>query len=69
MHLKQGPVVATALGLMALAFLAWTEWLRHRSWLRHRGEEFAPGTQHLALLGTLGVALLSLLGLLALALL
>ena len=30
------------------------QWLRHRSWLRHRDSEFAPGTQHLALLAAIG---------------
>ena len=35
----------------------WMQWLRHRSWLRHRDSGFAPGTQHLALLGGIGFLL------------
>jgi hypothetical protein len=35
----------------------WMQWLRHRSWLRHRDSGFAPGTQHLALMGGMGFLL------------
>jgi len=35
----------------------WMQWLRHRSWQRHRDSGFAPGTQHLALLGSTGFLL------------
>ncbi len=46
-----GPAV---LALAGGLWNVWMQWLRHRSWLRHRDSGFAPGTQHLSCLATLG---------------
>jgi hypothetical protein len=43
-----------ALYVLGAGWQLWMEWLRHRSALRHRHTGFMPGTQHLALMGTLG---------------
>ena len=52
------PHLASALFLSAIAWAVFFGWLRHRSWLRHRDSGFAPGTQGLSLVGSVGAFLL-----------
>jgi hypothetical protein len=53
--------VAIPFCVMLAGFLWWAlmGWLRHRSWTKHRHSGFAPGTQHLVMLATVGVLLCS----------
>ena|SRR5579871_2814272 len=57
---RPGAVGPAVLLITGAGWNLWMEELRHRSWLRHRDNGFAPGTQHLVLLGTFGGLLCSL---------
>ncbi len=47
-----GPLLLISLGT---GFKLWMEWLRHRQWLKYKDSGFVPGSQHLSVLGSLGV--------------
>jgi hypothetical protein len=51
---------AVLFGLAALMIIwpVFIEWLRHRSFKKSQGTGFSPGTQHLAIIGTAGMAIL-----------
>ena len=52
-----GGLGQAALLLVGGAWHTGLQWLRHRSWLRHRASGYAPGTQHLAILGVAGLVI------------
>lgn len=60
--LSATPKVQKGLVCLGVVLLGWAwnsfmGWLRHQSWLRHRDSGLVPGTQHLVVLGSIGVVL------------
>jgi len=52
--------ISPALAVAAIGWYTFFEWLRHRSYKKHIHTGFAPGTQHLLILGISGGFLLML---------